>query len=382
MRQSLLILRGLAKHYSIEALTRVAQNESTAVIDVGDNFREHRIPRTGAESEWQAMLRDKFGPQGGDDAMTFDWIGGLNPAFMSTLNSALEGAIAVICIRPFGYAALRSVWSGPVVYDALELEYRIRARMNVPNFVEFIERLVALEQRCAAESDIMLCGTPHDRRLATQLYGRDASTILTTENVLDSSVASTFPKRERTEVRQQTNLRESPFAFYIGSSSGDNARDVAALCSIATYIPSLLFLVAGRVVDRLQGIQKPPNLQFTGEVDDATVDTLFRSAECLVVAGSERDRAPRKVLDAIAYGCPIVATMEATARTLEDAIHADIAPIAEIPSRIALLFNDPQRGSKHARIAHEYASATWTPDTAARPLLQYLATLSTWGNAV
>jgi glycosyltransferase involved in cell wall biosynthesis len=80
---------------------------------------------------------------------------------------------------------------------------------------------------------------------------------------------------------------------------------------------------------RAQGV----DARFLGHVGRATLDTLYREAACLVLASRFGEGLPNVVLEAMAHGCPVIATRVTGVTTLvEDGVNGIVVPPGDVPA--------------------------------------------------
>jgi hypothetical protein len=370
MRRSARLYAELATAFKILAIVRTSRAEAMGDAVLAPDFVERRITRTAAEVEWLNIAIGRYGPHGGDDALAFDRVRALNPPFMSAVTEAARSAAAVVCLRPYAYATIRAGYGGPVVYDALELEYTARAAkgLKAANAVDYLETLAALEERCAREAALVLCGSPIDALLIEQMYGVDSGRIVTAAPAFDANVAAPFTDAERSLRKPALSASGHSVALFVGSAKPDNVRDALAVCAVAKALPDVIFFIAGSLVDVLPPCAPPANVHFTGLVDDATLTLLLETADVFVAPGSARSQPAAKLLDAVAHGAPLVLTPETAAGVFSDHADADVAPLAEFPSRIRALLNSPERRERQARAAQQTALRSRSIARTAAPL--------------
>jgi len=371
MRRSARLYSEIASVYDVLALTRVTPGDRPGDIELGANFTERRIARTSAETEWQAVTFARNGADGGDDAIFFDHVLALNPAFDVALREAVESASAVISVRPYAYRAARSVYSGPMIYDALSIEYtaRVRATPFAPNRVELLERVPKIEHECAHGCDAIVTGSAIDAALITGLYGLNAARVLTLAAAFDRHTTPIVAAADRAARKAQTSLRDRAVALFAGSATPANVNDVAALYTLASHVSEVYFLVIGRVAEIMPGIARPANVAFTGAIDDATFATLMAAADMFVVPGGSRPSPRAKLLDAVGHGVPLVLSDAAAAGLFTDGIDAEIAPVAGLPERVRALLAARDRGERYARAALATAASKCPMSSAAAPII-------------
>jgi glycosyltransferase involved in cell wall biosynthesis len=109
--------------------------------------------------------------------------------------------------------------------------------------------------------------------------------------------------------------------------------------------------------------------RFLGAVRRATLDTLYREAACLVLASRFGEGLPNVVLEAMAHGCPVIATRVTGVTTLvEDGVNGLVVPPGNVPAltdAILRLAREPglatRLGAGARATAGCYAWSTVTP---------------------
>lgn len=257
-----------------------------------------------------------------------------------------SGRGRVIADGPIAAAALhRLARERPVIYNAHNLESAFRHEL-APTRLGGLGGLRSFERRLLAHSQESWMVSEADMQAARELCP-DARLRLA-PNVVD--VAAIAPVAEPSS---------EPRALFVANFSYEPNRNALAF---------LLDEVMGRVWERLPdaelalvgpGLERPPSrdprVRPMGFVDDLAV--AYRQARCVVVPLLQGGGSPLKLIEALAYGLPIVATSRAVAGIeAHDGEHLLVADGAEqFAAKLIRVLEQgaPELGTAARRLAQE-----------------------------
>jgi glycosyltransferase involved in cell wall biosynthesis len=368
----------VARLADVVAVTRVAADVTASTAELVPGLIEHRIPRSAAEAGWQEIARTRYGPDGGDDALWFERVTSLNPAFVETLRTALDSATCCICVRPYAYAPLRALTALPIVYDALQLEYPARALHadSLPNREMVLEEVARMETACVRGATAVITADTAAASLGSLMYDVEP-TRFTIVRRLDLNVVPIIATAERRARREATNLAGRTLVLFAGENSPSDVRAALALSSICTQLPDWTFVAVGWVAQGFPRARRPANLQFTGPVDDATLALLLDICDFFIDAANDpQTEVAATTLFAAAHGAPLILTAEAAAEIFHDGVEADVVPIAGMTARIRALLGDCERRERQSRVAAETAKSRNEWSMVSAPVIDLLSRLT------
>lgn len=372
MQRSRRMYTEIGRSIDVIAVSRVEGRETQHSVEIAPGLIEHRIPRTAAEVYWQNIAGSRWGSEGGDDALWFARTSALNPPFVRALADAADGAAFCICLRPYAFEPLRALTHLPIVYDALELEYpaRVATTKHAPNRIELLESVARSENACVRGAAKIISGSAATAQLGALLYDVDPAHFVLLSRALDLGQIVLLAPSQRKLLKAKTNLANRTVALFEGSCGITDVHDAVALASLAGQVPEIAFLLVGPVAEVFPQMSRPPNLSFTGPVNDATRELLFQIADVYVHAGTlKRDIVSQGAVDAALYGLPLMLTPEATANTFEDGREADIVPSAKIAERLRTLLSEPGRQQRQTLAARKKAEKISAWSEAVSPVL-------------
>jgi sugar transferase (PEP-CTERM/EpsH1 system associated) len=138
-------------------------------------------------------------------------------------------------------------------------------------------------------------------------------------------------------------------------------------------VPGARFLIVGRNPSKkVQTLRKIPGVEVTGSVPD--VGVYLAQAHVAVAPLSIAAGIQTKILEAMAYGLPVVATpctVQALAPEVADVVEIGSTP-EELAQRIAKLLTNPRAATERGVECRRRVEASYTWDEALRRLLQLI----------
>lgn len=272
----------------------------------------------------------------------------LAPEWLAEIDKACEGADWVVASHPYGYPAIRQVWSGPVVYDAHNVERDLKAAI-FPDAEDELAALARVEGACAGESAAVLCCSAEDAARMQALYGLAALPAVV-PNGVDADSYPTLTTDARQALRARLGLSEAArVALFVGSWHGPNIDAVRALIELAPACPQINFVVLGSVCKAPALPAAPANVWLAGRVSDEMLRVWLAAADVglnPMVSGSGTNL---KMLEYAAAGLPILSTpFGGRGGILQPDEHFVAAEIDEFGPAIARMLADENRGMLEA----------------------------------
>ena len=370
----------LATRYDIIVNSRFEMPQPADEVVLAPGVLERRTPRSPVQHEFFLKGINRFGP-GGRDEVCFDETAWLNPHYAETLARSLCDASLAFCTHPYAFGMLRRAWRGPIVYDSMDVEYisQLAVLKDAPNRSEMLQRVAAIERRCAREADLISTISETDADLLVDLYDVDPAKLVVVPPALDSQNFRYLDHAERAQLRATSSLAGRRIALFIGSNWPMNIHATVQLADIARALPDVLFLVVGSVAGPAQaalGNSRPENVQFTGVVDDETFRNVLAIADVAVNPIVDGSGTCMKVLDYIAAGLPLVTSpLGGRGYGFADDVDADVVPIEGFPARVRAVLDDPERAQRRAAGAYARLSRERSWEALVAPLFDRLESL-------
>lgn len=370
----------IGSQYDVVVCSRFEMPQQADEVELAPNVVERRSPRGAVQQSMFQNAVGQFGGAGGRDEVRFDETMWLNPVYADTLRRSLRGAAAAMCTHPYAYGALRSVWSGPIVYDSQNVEYisQLAVLTGAPNRSAMLQRVAEIERRCVREAAAVVAISEGDAELFVELYGVQRKKILVVPPAVDPDAIPYRDGEARQRLKATSSLAGRTVALFVGSNWPMNLHAALRLADVARAVPEVLFLVVGSVGGPATGAlgdRRPENLQFTGVVDDATYGNILGLADLAVNPIEQGSGLCMKVMDYIGAGLPIVSTVIGARGWGIAPDEAKVGPVAQFPEfvRAVLTQREAAEGDAqrlYARLVKQRSRSAHT-----RPLLAMLDTL-------
>jgi hypothetical protein len=292
----------------------------------------------------------------------------LEVAFGDLLARSLHGATLAIVRDPYAYAALRAVWSGPVVYDAAGVDYVATAAQlaDAHQHNPLLQGLAQAEGRCSREALLVVASCREDAELLADLYGVRPEHLAVCPPGLEG--APPFATREaRSLAKTRSSLAGNALAVALLWGRED-ARGAMLLADVARAVPNVTFLVIGDVAASTTaqlGAAVPANLLFTGALGAEEARRIIGLADLAVHIGVRTSGISPAVAEYVGGGLPLVATPWAVRGwDLVDGADAHIVSPSEMPARIRAVLADSAAAEASAlrlreRVAREGGAAAF-----------------------
>jgi len=250
-------------------------------VEFGPHFREIIVPQSREHFRFEERLRSRLDGMPVADIAAIHGID-LTPMFGKILKRALANAALAIAEHPYGFGALRSVWSGPTVYMAHNDETMLKAAM-LPK-TDFgkvaLDDVEAIERACCKHSSAIFVVSEQD---AVTMAGRNR---LSRDKIAVVPNGVNIPKKpvldylQREKNKQRLSLR-GPVALYIGGWHGPNLDGALLTYEIARQVPDWRFLLVGSMCDApiVRDTPRPPNVDLLGQLSQPELVAIMAAAD-------------------------------------------------------------------------------------------------------
>ena len=328
--------RGVAASFDVELVTLGEAGGRPIEAEIAAGLREIRVPKTEPYRDAERRLA-----QGAGNAPVADVapgaIVGLVPEYAACLARSVAGASLVVVEQPFCLPALRARGAVPLVYDAQNVEARLKAALGAE--LAAVARAVEGDA-CAAAALVVACSDDDAAELA-RLYGIDAGRLHVAPNGIDTAASAQSGSAERAARRRSLGIDGTRVAMFVGSRHPPNVEAAEAILAFASRLPDVTFLIAGSQCLALAGRPRPRNVALMGTVDRATLAAIVAVADVALNPMRSGSGTNVKIAAYLAAGVPTVTTpIGARGYDLVDGSNAVVCPLDDFPGRIRTLLDD------------------------------------------
>lgn len=298
------IYRHLAAHAPVTLLTLGDLDSPEEILSLGPDYAEHRVPRTKEQVREERRLKDLTGISCGDVMAVTHWA---NPRFMDALAERLAHAACVVLSHPYLVNALAGLWNGPVIYDAHNVEYDLKAEFlsATPDVLDLVHQA---EGRAMQIANMVMACSDDDRTRLSELYGADSSRIQVLPNGVDMESALVLDREARNRLKARLGLNDTRTALFMGSHHGPNIQALRHVLDIAGKCPQWMFLVIGTVEAAFRSQAIPDNILFMDRVEPEAKSLLLNAADVGLNPMTSGSGTNMKILDYAAHGLPVLST--------------------------------------------------------------------------
>ncbi|WP_248280683.1 glycosyltransferase family 4 protein [Aromatoleum aromaticum] len=353
------LYRQLAREADVRVVSLSHKDAAPCRRMLAPGLMEVVVPMSWAHAAYETLLAKKLLASCADvaamrrPALTPDWL--------TEIEEACRWADGVVACHPYGYPAIRKVWDGPVVYEALNVEADLKAAIfgHAPKYVAAV---AAVEAACARQAPVVLCCSAEDAARMQALHGL-ARTPEVVANGVEAAAYAQLPSAERAALRARLGLGTRPTAVFVGSLHGPNVDALRALMALAPECAEVLFCVVGSVCEAAGLPEAPANVCLVGRVSDAELRVWLAAADVglnPMVSGSGTNL---KMLEYAAAGLPVVSTpFGGRGGILTAPAHYVAAEIAGFATALRALLADERRGEREAMVARAREQARHAGD--------------------
>ncbi len=304
------LYRRLARYADIILLTLTDFQHQTGEITIQPGLREIRILKSLGQQDLQRQLALTLNASI-DDIVAIDNTG-LTPKYGQTLASVCADADLVIVSHPYLYHEIRTVWKGPVWYEAHNVEADIKADIlkaaleaELPEARDAMQKIREIEAACCRDSSRVLVVSHEDGDRLTRLY--KARNLTLVPNGVDLESTPFVSIEEREDYKQRLGLAGNFTAIFMGSWHGPNIEAVEHIINMAPSCPDIDFLIMGNVCDAPLP-PFPPTLHRLGLLTEEEKACVLGAADIAVNPMQSGSGTNLKMLDYAAAGLLILTT--------------------------------------------------------------------------
>ncbi|MBV0932300.1 glycosyltransferase family 4 protein [Marinobacterium weihaiense] len=366
------LYRQVARHHDVTLLC-LGSEQGQRQLEPG--LVEICVPYTAQQHRYSGRLHQIYNLDF-TDILTAD-SNLLNTDFLNQLERLAHDADLMICSHPFLHSSIRAVWSGPMAYDAQDVELDVKAAIcaGAPGTEHWLDKVRHIEQRCLQDSRWVVACSHHDILRLQALYTPIPAAHAVAPNGVDILGTSFHDCRQRSHHRAQLGLDpQQEVVLFMGSWHGPNIEAAHLLVELARQRPRLQFWLMGSLCSHPELQALPDNVKPLGLLPAAAKDTVMSAASIALnpmISGSGTNL---KMLDYAAAGLDIITTPFGN-RGLDFAQDTEVS-IVDIEDFGAALdqlsqLSVEQRIARQQR-ARQRAAETFDWSVCARPLLELI----------
>lgn len=303
------IARALSCRSEVVILT-LAPCEASEVREhvIDHNLREISIPRSKAHAdkdrEWSCAL--KISAQ--DVSAIDSWH--LTPSFIKLFQDLSSSSDLVIISHPYLIKAVRTLYQGPLWYDAHNVEIDLKSQIFPPSERrnEALALIREVEEACVAESLLIFTCSEEDKTKLMEIYKASSEKILVIPNGISRDDVFLLVPEEREKLRSRLGIFPHPIFIFMGSYHGPNNEAALWLCELAPYFSEALFIIIGSACEVLKSSTLPSNLIPLGLVSNDVKSILLNAAHIALNPVQSGSGTNIKMLEYAAYELPILTT--------------------------------------------------------------------------
>ena len=300
------LYRWLARVWNVVLVTLVPASHASESITIAPGLQEIRIAKSHAYEKHEHQLSQKLGVSSGDIAalLYHEDI----PEWGNAIKAATATANWVVLSHPYGYAALRSVYSGGFCYEAHNMEFDLKQGMlsSQGKPQRYRHELAVVEQAeraCVQESTQIITCTAADRNRLIEYYGVVGKGTVIPNGVDIEGIP--FISTHQRRAKHPKRLR----VLFMGSLHLPNIHALEYILSIAEQCSNLDFVIAGSVCHAVNTqTSLPHNLTLLNVVSDEDKLGLLGNCDISLNPMAAGSGSNLKVLEAAASGQLIVST--------------------------------------------------------------------------
>ena len=328
--------RHLARWYDVELVTLASGEEKPMDEAVAPGLREIRTPKSKqhAHSEWE-RFEDKLNVPVTDVA--FPILYKLSPAFLSALKKSTEHADFVVASHPYSFKAIRDVYSGPIWYEALDVEYDLKKGFFPRNksAEELLQQTRENESACCSLSELILACSKEVGDRLVELYHANPDKIVVVPNGVDLESVKFSSIEEKKTLKESMKYDRRFFALFMGSWHVPNIEAMEFLIGLAKELPDITFLMIGSGCHCFYDTQVPKNVLLLGIVDDEVKSIIHDMADVALNPMNSGSGTNLKVLEYMAAGVPVLSTeFGVRGLSVKNGEHVHIAELSQFGQAI------------------------------------------------
>ncbi|PID42487.1 MAG: glycosyltransferase [Proteobacteria bacterium] len=391
------LYKAMARHADITLVTQAAGANPALDNMIAPGLREMRVAKSKAQMANEKRLATLLNASV-EDIATIQGIAS-TPRYLEVLQQAATGADLVIASHPYLFAAINSVYSGELWYEAHNVEYDMKQAVldqANPNGLSgeqqgYLDQVRQIESDCIAASSTVLACSREDLQRLAELYALDEKEQLLVPNGVCFDTTRYADAEERRRIRTRMATQQRFQVLFMGSWHGPNIEAMERIVNFARECTMIDFLIIGSLCRHPVCQAVPGNIYPLGVVSNEEKAVLLNSVDLAINPMLSGSGTNLKMLDYAASGTPILTTAFGNrGLTFKPGEHLIVAESGRFPEVLASLYarkngsaiNTTQPGSDPlaeisldgmARRAYDECLAEYGWDSIARIMLSKLS---------
>ncbi|GAB6068541.1 glycosyltransferase family 4 protein [Methylothermus subterraneus] len=283
-----------------------------------------------------------------------DWL----PEYRAWVHERVAAASLVVVSHPYCLPALPRAGLPPLLYDAHNVEYDLKAQLWSQAEAPARERALALVREAEAEAleraAAVLTVCQEEAERFASLYGV-AKPWIAAPNGVDLPQRPFLPQAAKLKLRRRLGV-DSPLVAFVGSWHGPNLAALDTVLAVAKALPGLTFALAGSLCAHPKLERAPRNVAALGKLSDAELAVLLGAAEVGLNPVTQGAGTNLKVLDYAACGAVILSTpFGVRGLPFRHAQEAWLSAPDELANALKALLADASLRERLARAARQQA---------------------------
>jgi glycosyltransferase involved in cell wall biosynthesis len=302
------LYKALAKYYHITIISLLHASEKYSQKEIAPNLREIQIPKSIKHEKAEELIFQKIGIPITDIALIE--LFHLSTNFINEIKEYAHHSDLVIITSPYTYPILKKLnITKPIIYESQNVEYLLKKEILTPSTLanSLLDSLYQVEKETILNSALVTVCAEEDAKTFYQLYHTHTPMPLIPNGVDIESVNYYSQKRKKLQ-KERFDYRDKKIAIFMGSAHAPNIDAVSQIILMAERAKEILFIIIGGVFSAFGNREIPPNLQFTGFIDDIDKDKYLSIADIALNPMLSGSGSNLKMLDYLASGIPTITT--------------------------------------------------------------------------
>lgn len=306
------LYRELSRWADITLVTLTGSAADAGTWWLGPGYREVRVAKS-RRHRLHDQVMGRWLNASVDDIVAMDHAKA-TPELRQALEAACRRADVVVASHHYLYPLIRTVWQGPLWYEAHNLEADMKAAVLAPALAKgrsvaraALDRVETVEGECAQDAQWVLAVSAEERDALASRYSVDRARILSVPNGTDTRSIGYVDHAARAAEQHRYGLGRRWTALFMGSWHGPNVEALAHIVAMAPHCPETDFLLMGSVCDAPMAAW-PRNCHRLGAVGSAEKRVWLASADCALNPVTSGAGSNLKLVEYAAAGLPIITT--------------------------------------------------------------------------
>ena len=291
----------------IEVVAMAPRTDRARTQTLAPGLRETRVPISPRHEQAEHQRWRQAGIPVNDISVTLDHE--LTPAFGDAIARASAGAAAVVVSHPYGLPAVRAACDAPVVYEAHNVEFDLKAEMLSATAPDLVEATRDVEHDACRRAALVMACSEHDAARLSELYDVARDHIVLVPNGVDPQEHPFTDAATRARRKAQLGLGECFTSLFVGSWHEPNLDAVRTIFAAARADADVHHIVCGGAGEAFRDHREVPrNVDLCGIVSPGFLRAALGVADAAVNPMRFGSGTNLKTLTYALAGVPIVSS--------------------------------------------------------------------------